>query len=90
MLEAAVDYARSPSAERRPFVMLELGAGFGFWTLTAHAALQRLREAFASRVEMPILTADEREHTMAIANSILFGASFTFSYFSCFGPKNAE
>ena len=41
VLEAVVDYTRSRSATQRPFVMLELGAGFGFWTLTAHAATER-------------------------------------------------
>ena len=48
--EAVVDYYRSAlrlvrhGKERdvRPFTMLEIGAGFGFWTLTTHAALRQL------------------------------------------------
>ena len=50
VLEAVVDYYRSTLSlvrhgkERdvRPFTMLEIGAGFGFWTLTTHAALRQL------------------------------------------------
>ena len=39
-LEAVVQYVRGP--RRRPFCMVEIGAGFGYWTLTAHAALEQL------------------------------------------------
>jgi hypothetical protein len=44
VLEAASEYAEHARSGRRsrPFTMLELGAGFGFWTLTAHAALRQL------------------------------------------------
>lgn len=34
------------ATSRRPFVMLEIGAGFGYWTLTAHAALRHLWPEF--------------------------------------------
>ena len=43
ILEAVVDYTRGAHGGRRSFAMLELGAGFGHWTLTAHAALRQLR-----------------------------------------------
>lgn len=39
-LEAVVEYVRGPRG--RSFTMLEIGAGFGYWTLTAHAALRQL------------------------------------------------
>ena len=41
-LEAVLHYAQTGASRRRPFAMLEIGAGFGFWTVTAHAALRQL------------------------------------------------
>lgn len=46
VLESVVAYHKQVpehAVPQRPFTMLELGAGFGFWTLTAHAALRQLR-----------------------------------------------
>jgi len=40
VLEAVAEYASQP--QERPFTFIELGAGYGHWTLTAHVALMQL------------------------------------------------
>ena len=48
MVEYALYLTKSPQGlrvyARRPYSFLEVGAGYGYWTLTAHAALRRLGE----------------------------------------------
>ena len=52
VLQSVVEYADAKEKAHRPYAFVELGAGYGHWTLAAHAALRQLEPGAASRFLM--------------------------------------